>query len=631
MARKRNRSIEGAAYDREPKRQPQQHADGSPHWSQPSHSNTPATGSRGRSPAVGGRSPASGGRGRSNAVAGPSSSPRAAEEGDYANYPVKIANIHGPDYRIPLDYTRNAHLDLDSLEIPNPGLLRNPHLNPHLRTASYQPIPLWPPKPSNAGPSASGGKLFGEITNRPWEEAFPGVPGIGTTYQPKPDDPPLEPGMDPPTLKGTSQGPRNCAPPTHWIKEELVKFGAIGTPGIYIMDLEEPQYLDPQRFKMKPKRLEAFGQSLSLIGLLLETSAAYFANMFPRKPSFYYMDGAPDKQRVVMNENIDKRERVFTFEYLMAFINTHVVFREDTTVFAKRGRFAVVHPSHVRFEQVPFESTGFDNHMTHQWHNAAKSGIAREDWYHHITITFASEFVDVMLESAPGSEERLIATVSAATLIIHHIAFATRLAHVRSHYRENYRRWVGLDVERDDGYALEGWLFGGVHPWLYSRKRRPCPFIDLDWDDGDDTDPPINPATFAPNMAIFAAPKKRVNPSAPPPPNFLKRLLATKSARTRTGKDVEPYSDWWYEGGIKKLDDTPRSGKKPDDTTRSGKKPEQRMASSNEEYEEDEEPLLTAAAAIAVDDELGPFLPRDTDDEDEDPFLPEPSEWDGNL
>ena len=79
------------------------------------------------------------------------------------------------------------------------------------------------------------------------------------------------------------------------------------------MDLEESQYLDPTRFIMTDERRAALGQGIALLGLLLETSAAYFANMFPRRPNFFYMDDAPDKQRVVMNENIDKRERVFTF------------------------------------------------------------------------------------------------------------------------------------------------------------------------------------------------------------------------------------------------------------------------------------------------------------------------------
>ncbi|MCJ1391526.1 hypothetical protein MMC18_004390 [Xylographa bjoerkii] len=483
------------------------------------------------------------------------------------------------------------------------------------------------------------------------------------------------------------------------------------------MDLEEPQYLDADRFKMNEKRLEAFGQSMSLIGLLLETSAAYVANMFPRKPTFYYMDDAPHKQRVVMNENVDKRERVFTFEYMMAFINTHVTFLEDATIFRDRGRMACVHPSHVAFRDVPFHSSGFDSRMTPEWHKAAKKGVQVQDWYHHITITFASDFVDVILTNAPGSEERLIATVSAATVIVHHLAHAIRLAHVKSHRNENYRRWVGLDVEFDDGYALEGWLFGGwypartwfhgrlsglvkpgfawrkryripchepvieivysvplahvqrwmrraewsryqvfvrwsdgVHtqimenllapktpfmigrcarqgmysppwrydknktgyipnPWLYSTKATPCPFVDLDWDD--DTDTPMDPTTFAKNMAHFTTPKKRVNPSAPAKPNFLKRLLSTKSARTRTSNDVEPYSDWWYEGGIKKPDTTPPSGKKAGNI----------MALSDEEFEEDEEHLITAA------DIEGPFLPRDSDGEDEDPLLPQPSEW----
>jgi len=156
--------------------------------------------------------------------------------------------------------------------------------------------------------------------------------------------------------------------------------------------------------------------------------------------------------------------------------------------------------------------------------------------------------------------------------------------------------------------------------WLYSTQEGPCPFIDLDWDDNDndDIDLSIDPATFAKNMANLDAPTKRVNPSAPPKPNFLKRILSMKSARTRTGKDVEPYSDWWYEGGIKKADNTSASEKK------AGKK----TGLSDEELEENEEALREAAAA---DDEEGPFLLRDSDGEEEDPLLHEPSEWDGQF
>ncbi|MCJ1381114.1 hypothetical protein MMC17_004223 [Xylographa soralifera] len=665
MSLKRDRSTDGSTHDREPKRQPQPYWDGGPSWIKPPGSTTPE---------------------------------REVEEGDYGRYRIRIANIHGPDYQIPLDYTRNAHL----------------------RSESDSPSPLGTQGRTNAGASARSGAFFGEISNRPWEDAFPGAPGLGRPHQPKASDPPLEPDVDPPTLKGTSQGPKTCAPPEHWIKEELIKFGALRTPGIYIMDLEESQYLDSTRFIMADSRRAALSQSIALIGLLLETSAAYFANMFPRRPNFYYMDDAPDKQRVVMSETLDKRERVFTFEYLMAFINTHVTFLENKKLYSRRSRLAVTHPSYTRIKDVPLDSSGFDNLMTEEWHKAANRGIQRKDWYHHITITFTTDFVDVILASKEGSEERLIATVSAATVLVHHIAYAARLAHVKGHRNEKFKRWVGLDVEFDDGYALEGWLFGGwypsrtwfhglhsetvqpgfawrkwhripchepavevqysvslahvqrwmrraewsryqvlvhwsdgVHaeiienllapktpfrlgrcarigwypvpwkldktkagfipnPWLYSTQEGPCPFVDLDWDDDDDTDPPVNPATFAKSMAGSSTPKKRLNPSAPPKPNFLKRLLATKTAKTRTGKNVEPYSDWWYEGGIKKPDITKKQ------------KVGQRTASGDEGNEKDEE----HAMATAADDDGAPFLPRDTEDEDEDPLFPEPSDWD---
>ncbi|MCJ1292269.1 hypothetical protein MMC34_003819 [Xylographa carneopallida] len=135
---------------------------------------------------------------------------------------------------------------------------------------------------------------------------------------------------------------------------------------------------------------------------------------------------------------------------------------EDKKLYTERGRLAIIHPSRTRIKDVPLESNGFDSLMTEQWHKAANRGIQRKDWYHHITITFATDIVDVILKSEPGSEERLIATVSAAAVFIHHIAYAARLAHVKGHRSEKFKRWVGLDVEFDDGYALEGWLFGGV-------------------------------------------------------------------------------------------------------------------------------------------------------------------------
>ena len=65
---------------------------------------------------------------------------------------------------------------------------------------------------------------------------------------------------------------------------------------------------------MADDRHVALGRAIALLGLLLETSAAYFANMIPRRPKSYYIDDAPDKQRVVMNKNLDKREREFAFE-----------------------------------------------------------------------------------------------------------------------------------------------------------------------------------------------------------------------------------------------------------------------------------------------------------------------------
>ncbi|MCJ1283232.1 hypothetical protein MMC26_002560 [Xylographa opegraphella] len=621
-----------------------------------------------------------------------------------------------------------------------------------------------------AGVMESNNRLLGHsdfrgtarTTNRPWEVAFPGVPGIGRPHQSKASDPPLELDVDPPTLKGTSQGPKTIAPPEHWIEAELVKFDALKTPGIYIMDLEECQYLEPERFDMPDHRRKALGQGIALLGLLLETSAAYFANVFPREPNFFYMDGAPNKQRVVMNENLDKRERVFTFEYLMAYINTHVTFRESRDLYATRGRLALIHPAHIHVEDVPLDSCGFDNHMTKEWHKAANRGIQRKDWYHHVTITFATDFADTYLANKKGSEERLIATVSAATVFVHHIAYASRLAHVKGHRNEKFKRWVGLDVEFDDGYALEGWLFGGVcavsepffpiqsrflarrhclgnrihaphdpyfedstyprkfllkleliltleykpsgiphepgfmvstvelssqaslgengtaypamsqlskcnirfrwltynagyvgiienllapktpfrlgrcarigwypvpwrldkdktgfipNPWLYSTLEGPCPFVDLDWDDAEDTQGPVNPAAIAKAMAKAPTPKKRVNPSAPPKPNFIKRLLATKAAKTRTDSKLEPYSDWWYERGIKRPS-----------VTREQRSRANTILANFEGNKEDVEHVM----ALVADETGKPFLPRDPEEEEEgDPLFPETSEWDG--
>jgi len=134
----------------------------------------------------------------------------------------------------------------------------------------------------------------------------------------------------------------------------------------------------------------------------------------------------------------------------------------------------------------------------------------------------------------------------------------------------------------------------------------------LDWDDAADTNPPVTPATFAKGMASFSTPKKRVNPSAPPKSNFLKRLLATKTAKTRTSQNVEPYSDWWYEGGIKKPDVTKEQ------------KGRKRMSLSDEGNEEDEEHVIAAVA----DDDGAPFLSGDLDDEEGDLLFPDPSEWD---
>ena len=150
-------------------------------------------------------------------------------------------------------------------------------------------------------------------------------------------------------------------------------------------------------------------------------------------------------------------------------------------------------------------------------------------------------------------------------------------------------------------------------PWLYSTQEGPCPFVDLDWDDADDTDPPVNPATFAAGMLKSSTLKKRVNPSALPKPNFLKRLLATKTAKTRTSKNVEPYSDWWYEGGIKKP---------PVMKEQKARKSTGLTAEGNEE---DEERVM----ATAADDDGAPFLPRDLDEEEGDLLFPEPSDWDG--
>ena len=88
-------------------------------------------------------------------------------------------------------------------------------------------------------------------------------------------------------------------------------------------------------------------------------------------------------------------------------------------------------------------------------------------------------------------------------------------------------------------------------------------------------------------MASFSTQKKRVNPGAPPKPTFLKRLLATKTAKPRTIQNIERYSDFWYNGGIKKPDIT------------NEQKGREKMSLSDEGNEEDEEHVI---AAVADDD-----------------------------
>ena len=146
----------------------------------------------------------------------------------------------------------------------------------------------------------------------------------------------------------------------------------------------------------------------------------------------------------------------------MASINTDVSFLENKKLYTKRGRLALSHPSCTRVRDMPLNSCGIDNLMTDEWHRTSNIGIQRKDWYYHITTTFSTDLVDVITARYPGSEERLIPTVSAATVSIHRIAYAARLAHVKGYKNEKFKRWVGLNVEFDDGYAPEGWLSGGV-------------------------------------------------------------------------------------------------------------------------------------------------------------------------
>lgn len=296
-------------------------------------------------------------------------------------------------------------------------------------------------------------------------------------------------------LEGTSQGCRFDVPPTEWIVEELVKFGARSKPTINITCFyETDESLGPQGTTRVPdlqgeihsalqqnrwpgmaqNRYDALRQSVLFASNLLHLSGAALASFFPVALAHSQRNVGQARRRRIIAGPVDDN-RPFTEEMYAPLgiaqqyfesLAPSITWVESPTILSKNGWFGINGSGMGEPEERGDEW---------DWMAARDRDEAAGHESRQVEIAIASEFIDAIMTSKPDSEQHLFATFYAGVNIAH------ELAHFWALHRyttvpdpASGEPFFGNSLNMELGDAYISWLFGGFIPHPIGNGTNEC-------------------------------------------------------------------------------------------------------------------------------------------------------------